>query len=102
MSTSRINYLFSVQEIILVGPKHPLFQQYNIVFKGRYYFLLYFLKSRAEFSKAAHQALLSNPSSRPIARAVKLCYLQMYISTPSKIPLTSYFYSLISHTQINV
>lgn len=85
-----------------LGIKKTLMQQYNKLFKGRYYFLLYFLKSRARLSKVAHQNA-HNPSPRLVDRVIKLSLLLLNVHFCSwKIPLTSYFYSLIFHTQIDV
>lgn len=73
-----------------------LFQQINIVLQGRYYFLLYFLKSRARLLKVAHQTLLNNLSLRLGGRVIKFLPLNVNFSS-WQILLTSYFYSYFSY-----
>lgn len=73
-----------------------LIKQINIVFQGRYYFLLYFLKSRARLSKVAHQTLFNNFSLRLGDRVIKFLPLNVHFSS-WQIPLTSYFYSYFPH-----
>lgn len=84
------------QQVWTILVSKNLFQQINIVLQGRYYFLLYFLKSRARLLKVAHQTLLNNLSLRLGSRVIKFLPLNVNFSS-WQILLTSYFYSYFSY-----